>query len=194
MASINVSPQTIADRIRLLTEIARDLLNRGILPEGRLILREARIALAVRGYFLLNRAYKDWRIPDGHFTERPKIAALQCTTIARLQPFLPINPLNAVDVAEARCNEILACTYALSILEVEFKPNTPEKIDFFLRLLDIISKATVETIEPFLVDVNHQIERPLDEYTLAIHSGDKLVINSLISIFELISTKGELLK
>ena len=31
----------------------------------------------------------------------------------------------------------------------------------------------------------------LNEYTLIIHKDDKLVINSLISIFELISDKGQ---
>jgi hypothetical protein len=45
-------------------------------------------------------------------------------------------------------------------------------------------------LEPYVVDIDMQCVRPLEEYTLVIHKEDKLVINSLISIFELISEKG----
>ena len=46
----------------------------------------------------------------------------------------------------------------------------------------------METLEPFIADINRGVKRPLEDYTLAIHRQDRLVINSLISIFELIST------
>jgi hypothetical protein len=188
-----VSEQIVSERSNLLREIAQLMLDSGVLPPDRIILRQGRIPLLTRGYFLLNRAYKDWRIPDGHFTERPKIAAIQCMAIARFEPFTPVFPNNAVNIAEYRCNEIFACSYAMGILGKSFVPNTPEKIDFWLRLLDVISEATVETLEPYIVDVNHEIKRPLAEYTMPIHPADKLVLNSLISIFELISDKSKLL-
>jgi hypothetical protein len=97
----------------------------------------------------------------------------------------------ASTTAEARCNEIFALTYALAILERTFLPDTSEKRDFWLRLLDIIAEADIETLEPYVVDIDMGCTRPLDEYTLVIHKDDKLVINSLISIFELISDKGQ---
>ena len=45
-----------------------------------------------------------------------------------------------------------------------------------------------KTLEPFIADINREVKRPLEDYTLAIHGRDNLVINSLISIFELIRT------
>ena len=191
MAGFYVSEQEISERAELLSDIATGLLNDGILPDDRVVLRGARIPYLARGYFLLNKAYKQWRISDGHYTENPKIAALQAATIIRFQPFRPLYPTQAATITEARCNEIFALAYGLGILERDFHPDTPQKADFWLRLLDIISEADIETLEPYVVDINMRCERPLEEYTLAVHKDDKLVINSLISIFELVSDKGQ---
>jgi hypothetical protein len=76
-------------------------------------------------------------------------------------------------------------------LEREFTPDTPEKRDFWLRLLDILSQADIESLEPYVVDIDMSCVRDLEEYTLVILNEDKLIINSLISIFELISDKGQ---
>ena len=190
-----VSPERISERVQLLTDIGQALQTNGIIPASTVAFRENRLLPMVRGYFLLNEAYKNWRIEDSHNTEKPKIAALQAVVIARFQPFLPHDPSNARTLAEARCNEIFALTYASSILERTFDPNTPEKRDFWLRLLDIIAGSSAQTLEPFYQDVAMQIDRPLEDYTIAILTQDKVAINSLISIFELISGKGaELLK
>jgi hypothetical protein len=188
------SETKISERVEFLLNVAQDLIERGILPDDKLILHEGRVRLAVESYFLLNKAYKKWRINSGHHTEKPKIAALQATTIARIQPFIPIHHANAESLAEARCNEIFALTYAFAILEKDFNPNTPPKKDLTLRLLDIISASEVEAIEPYILDTNLEIKRKLDEYTLAIPPSDKHKINSLITIFELISAKGDALK
>lgn len=190
MSGFYVSETDISERARLLADIAKGLLTDGILPDDRVVLREARIPYLARGYFLLNKAYKQWRISDGHYTELPKIAALQAATIIRFQPSRPLHVGEANSTGEARCNEIFACAYALAILECQFLPDTLEKRDFWLRLLDILSEADIETLEPYVADIDMKCVRPLEEYILAIHKNDKLVINSLISIFELISYKG----
>ena len=174
-------------------KIGRALQDRSILPKNSIIFRENKVLPMVRGYFLLNKSYKDWRIHAKHNTEKPKIAALQSVVIRRFQPFLPVDPSNARSIAEARCNEIYALTYAMSILETSFVPDTPEKRDFWLRLLDIIADSSVVTLEPYFQDLKYQVERELNQYTVAIQPQDKLAINSLISIFELISAKGALL-
>jgi hypothetical protein len=184
------SEKEISDRITLLTDIARSLQTAGIIPKT-VLLREARIAPMVRGYYLLNKAYKDWRIHDDHYTEKPKIGALTAVVINRFQPFLPLTPADVQTTAEARCNEIYALTYALSIIEKSLLPDTPEKLDFWHRLLEIITGSSVVTLEPYFQDVRFQITRSLGQYTLAIQPQDKLSINSLISIFELISVKGQ---
>ena len=157
-------------------------------------MRGGRFPYISEGYFLLNRAYKDWRMPDGHFTERPKIAALQCVTISRYQPFFPlIVPVDEANIGVIKCNEIFALSYALGILEISFKPDSNEKVDFWLRLLDVISAASCQTLEAYSVDRSFGIERPLEEYDhliTNIHPDDKPIINALISIFELMSAKG----
>ena len=132
-------------------------------------------------------------MPDGHFTEFPKIAALQCVTISRFQPFFPLkHPVDDSNIALAKCNEILAFTYAMGILETTFVPDTPQKIVFWLRVLDVITETSAQTIEAYTVDRELGINRPLGEYEhsiTTIHDDDKLAINSLICIFELISGK-----
>lgn len=194
MSDFYVSETEISERIELLSDIARSLQTAGIVPKT-VVFREARIAPMVRGYFLLNKAYKLWRIHPEHNTEKPKIGALTAVVINRFQPFLPLKPANVLTTPEARCNEIYALTYALSIIEKPFQPDTPEKLDFWHRVLEIITGSSVVTLEPYFQDVKFQISRKLSEYTLAIQPQDKLAINSLISIFELISIKGvELLK
>jgi hypothetical protein len=77
----------------------------------------------------------------------------------------------------------------MGIFEKRFAPDTPEKVDFWLRLLDIITATSAQSIEAYTVDREMGIDRPLNEYETEIHQDDKLAINSLISIFELISKK-----
>ena len=188
MSIFYITEKAIARRAALLLDIARELLESGTLPAHRIILREPRIRLLTEGYFLLNKAYKDWRIPAGHSNEKIRIAALQALTITQFQPFVPVDPTDARDLTEARCNEIFALVYALVMMDAGVHLGAPEKIDLWLRILDILADARVETLEPFIADINREVKRPLEDYTLAIHGRDNLVINSLISIFELIRT------
>ena len=188
MSKFYITEKAIARRATLLRDVARELLESGTLPPHRIILRKPRIRLLTEGYFLLNKAYKDWRIPEGHSNEKIRIAALQALTITQFQPFVPVDPSDARDLAEARCNEIFALVCALAMMDVRIQLGATEKIDLWLRVLDILADATVETLEPFIADINRGAKRPLEDYTLAIHRQDRLVINSLISIFELIST------
>jgi hypothetical protein len=112
--------------------------------------------------------------------------------ISRLQPFFPVQvPVDPIDIGVIKCNEIFACSYALGVIERDFRPDTPQKIDFWLRLLDIISASSCETIEPYIVDKKLEIRRPLEDYHLSVLERDKPIINSLISIFELLSKKGD---
>lgn len=190
MSSFYASEKAVTERAYLLRDVARELLDSGALPADRVVLREPRIRLLTQGYFLLNRAYKDWRIPAGHSNEKIRIAALQAVAIVRFQPFIPVDPANAQDLAEARCNEIFALAYALGMLGCKLALDGPGKVDLWLRVLDIMTEATVETLAPFIADINRQAERPLEDYALTLHARDKLVVNSLISIFELVSNSN----
>jgi hypothetical protein len=114
--------------LRTNSNISRVRSKSGSIPKDRVTLAEHRIPLIADAYFLLNRAYKDWRISDGHFTERPKIAALQAIVIARLQPFFPSEyPVDEADIGIVKCNEIYAFSYGMGILEKSFTADTPEK-------------------------------------------------------------------
>jgi len=190
-----VSQTTITERTALLLEHAHELLRSNAIPMDRVDLAENRIPLISESYFLLNRAYKDWRMPDGHYTEPPKIAALQSVVISRLQPFFPSKlPVDETDVGVIKCNEIFAFSYAMGILERSFRPDNPEKIDFWLRLLDVITSSSCETLEPYIVNKKLQIDLPLTEYSTSISSvlaRDKPALNSLMCIFELLSAKGD---
>jgi hypothetical protein len=188
LSSFYASEKAVNERAKLLRDVARELLDSGTLPADRVVLREPRIRLLTQGYFLLNKAYKDWRIPAGRSNEKIRIAALQAVTIVRFQPFIPLDPTKAKDLAEARCNEIFALAYALGMLGCKLVLDGPGKVDLWLRVLDIMAEATVETLDPFIADINRQAQRPLEDYALTLHTRDKLVINSLISIFELVST------
>ncbi len=195
MSAFYASEKAIAERANLLRDVARELLDSGALPADRIALREPRIRLLTHGYFLLNKAYKDWRLPAGHSNEKIKIAALQAVAIARFQPFLPLDPANARSLAEARCNEIFALVYGLGMLECKLMLDSPAKVDLWLRVLDIIAAAaTVETLDPFIADINRQTQRPLEDYAPTLHPHDKLVIISLISIFELVANMPDPLR
>ena len=186
----------ISERTELLLEHARELLATNSIPSDRVDLAEHRIPLISEGYFLLNRAYKDWRMPDGHFTEYPKIAALQGVVIARLQPFFPSKlPVEENDIGIIKCNEIFAVSYGMGIIKKKFDPDTPEKIDFWLRMLDVVTSSSCETIEPYIVDKKYQINRPLKDYPMnAVLERDKPAISSLMCIFELLSDKGDIIR
>lgn len=193
MDTFYVQSEAIEQRSDLLLNHAKDLLNSGVLPSDKVDLRDYRLKHIAEGYFLLNKAYKGWRISDGHRTEPPKIAALQCVTISRYQPFFPLHtPVDEADPALAKPNEIFAFSYALGILDVSFDANTPEKVDFWLRILDVISSCSAQTLEPYTTDINLAIYRDLSEYESTIkrvHPDDHPAINALISIFELMSDK-----
>jgi hypothetical protein len=187
--------ERVSQRAQLLLEHAKDMVSAGTLPADLVDMREYRFKNISEGYFLLNEAYKSWRISDGHNTERPKIAALQCVAIARYQPFFPlVHPVNEADPAAAKPNEMFALSYALGILEIDFVPNSPARRDFWLRLLDVISSASAQTLEGYSNDQTHQIDQPLENYVRQmrekkIHPDDRAAISSLICIFELLSAK-----
>jgi len=176
-------------RIQFFQEIAEESFINGIFPEDIILLRRSRIPLVVRGYFILNQCYKNWRIKDQHWTEVPKIAALQSIAIMTFEPFRPLHLDNVTTVAEAKCNEMYAVHCAAAILGVPINPEISVKRDFWLRLLDVLTDARCQTLEPFRIDINLQISRPDSDYHRVIHDIDRPVINSLISIFELLSDK-----
>ncbi len=123
LAPFYVPENTISERADLLRSLAVELLETGTLPKTLLDFRPRRFRYISEGYFLLNKAYKDWRMPDGHFTERPKIAALQCVTISRFQPFFPLqDPVDEANVSVVKCNEIFAFTYAMGIFGKKICP------------------------------------------------------------------------
>jgi hypothetical protein len=190
LGAFYVSDKIISDRARYLITVAESLATEGILAASDgLILRRSRIPLLTRGYFLLNLAFKDWRIPDGHFTEKPKIAALTCVAIQQFEPFIPPDPANTVDLQQCRCNAIYAFACAMGILEKQFSPSNDQQRDLWLRILDIIHDSSAETLAPFIKDIDERVDRPLDQYALEMHPMDMLAVNSLISIFELLSNK-----
>jgi hypothetical protein len=104
-------------------------------------------------------------------------------SIATFEPFRPINTTNVQTVAEARSNEIYAVACAAAILEIQIDAHV--KRDFYLRLLDVLSSCRSETLEPYVVDVDLQIDRPINGYVGDVHDNDKFRLDSLITIFEL---------
>lgn len=187
MTGFYISEKAVEERVTILRDIARALLTSGTLPADRLTLREGRIPLLTQGYFLLNKAYKDWRIPTGQSNELARIAALQAVAIARFQPFMPLAPQAASDLAEVRCNEIFALVAGLGFLQKTLRLSSPDRIDFWLRVLDVVAAARAFTLDPFIADIDRGAVQPLDAYVLSIHPQDELVINSLVSIFELVA-------
>jgi hypothetical protein len=179
----------IAERATFLRDIANDLFAGGVFDEKKILLRGGRLPLLAQAYFILNECYKNWRIAPGHFTEIPKIAALQSLAILTLEPFRPIDNTNVVTVAEARCNEIFALAAAGAVLGFPINPDVSVKRDFWLRLLDILSSAQCQTLEPFRVDANMQLLLSMEHYYRTVNELDKPIINCLICIFELLSDK-----
>ena len=159
-----------------------------VLPHDDVFLRRSRIPLFTKAYFILNKSYKAWRINDGHNTQAPKVAALQCLAIATLQPFRPLDWKDAKTTEEARCNEIYALVCASAALNKHIIKN---KSNFYLRLLDVLSEAKSSTLESFILDVEMGIDKPVEDYDIPFHDEDKPITNSLITIFELMSgTQG----
>ena len=187
MSGTIVDSARLSERADFLLKIAADLQSSGILPSSKIILSQPRLVLAAKAYFLLNDAFKRWRIHEGHFTETPKIAALQAFTLMKFLPFIPIYPDNATELGEGRPNEIFSVYFASAILGVEI--NTVVKKDFLYRLLDILSVCSSETLEPVIVDINFKIFKKPGDYKLKIHREDEFPINCLISIFELLADK-----
>lgn len=180
--------ETVEDRINkrapALLKIAEALVTDSALPEANIMLWPARIPLVARAYFILNETYKNWRIEDGHRTEEPKIAALQSMAIMSIPPFRPRDPTNVTTIAAARCNEIYALAAASSVIRTDIDRGTN---NFYLRLLDVLSDARSETLEPFVVDIGLGIDQDFAHYVRTVHPSDKPMINSLITIFELLS-------
>jgi hypothetical protein len=167
-----------------LLAIAETLVSEGVLSSSNIILRPTHVPIATAGYFLLNSAYKRWRIQDGHRTEAAKIAALQCMAILSIPPFKVVDRNNATTLAEARCNEIFAVAAASAVLGVSVSGGRSK--NFELRLWDILSECISQTLEPYIVDLEMKIDRPLRSYDLSFHKDDRCKINSLITIFELL--------
>lgn len=182
------------ERYDFLMEIANDLQDADVLPRSAIVLRGARLKLATHSYFVLNDAYHRWRIEDGHYTQPPKIVALQCLCVLRMQPFLPLDFRDVHSVAEARANEIFCLAYACAVLGVDMNELSVDSKDRWLRILDILNRSNCETIELVVETANQRIIRKRNEYHLAIIDSDKAYIDALITIFELLSDNAKLRK
>jgi hypothetical protein len=180
-----------SERAGYYTQIAHDLQTLGVLPPERIYLRPERVKVAVRAYFILNEAYHKWRIEDGHNTLAPKIAALQCMCFVEIEPFGLLEPNNAQTIGEARANAIYALACACSILGVKANDVQGQNKDQWLRILDVLRMCRCDTIQMFIEDINMSIQKTFDEYDLKIVESDKFNINTLITIFELLSQRGD---
>ncbi|MFT3673611.1 hypothetical protein [Aestuariivirga sp.] len=185
------SDEEIRARENLLREIADELISTGVISDKGVIFRSNLLKSVAESYFLLNDAYKRWRIVDGHRTHPAKAAALTCLVIARLQPFLPRDPNNARTLQQARANEIYALACAGVFLGTDLKGH---RIDVYLRLTDVLAAYSCETIEPYIVDRSVDNNRELSTYELKILEQDKLPINTLITIFEFASEPQNIIK
>ena len=176
------SKKTIGGRAEYLRGIGHSLIDDGVLSDKSLIFRTNRVTILTDAYFLLNEAYKGWRISKGHHTQPPKIAALTCMAIATLQPFLPKNPETAKTFQQARGNEIYALACASAIMGITLHSG---KRDIYLRLLDVLSQCNCHTVEPLIVDRATENNRELSTYKLKMLDKDKFQIDCLITIFEM---------
>ncbi len=178
----------IQERTAFVRSLAEDFYA-NVVPQDKVILRTAHIDLSIRGYFILSECFKKWRIKDSHNTEPAKIAALTACAIASFRPFRPLHLQNADTTVEARCNEMFAAYAASAIVGTNLDFTSPGWKDFWFRVFDILETWDGETLEPYRVDVNHSIGRPLEVYFRTMHGRDQNSLNSLICIFELLSGK-----
>jgi len=183
-----VDARRFSEREGFLTSIGEELLRPSVHRGDLIVFRIGRMSLLTEAYFILNECYKSWRIKPGHFTEEPKIAALTCAAIMKIVPFRPQTMNMARTVGEFKCNEIYALNCAAAFLAVPLA-STDFKDDFWLRLLDILSDVKCRTLDQFVADVNSGAKKDMSSYLGEIDPRDHLEINSLITIFELLSSK-----
>ena len=176
-------------RCRVYEKIADALIQDGLLPSSDVVLRAGRIPLFVDGYFILNHAYKKWRIQEEHLTQHEKIAALTAMAIMTFRPFRPASEL-ASTRAQAKANEIYALTCASSVLGASLRVNVDAESNLMARIIDVVAQGHSQTLESFVQDKNLQISRDVQTYDLEILEADKLVLNSLVSIFELLPKRA----
>jgi len=172
-------------RAPVLVAIAERLVAEEAIPADRVVLLGKRVPIATAAYMILNDTYKRWRIQDGHWTEPPKIAALQAMAIMTILPFRPLYPDYVQTIAEARCNEVFAATVASAILGTDVVEG--KSVNFGARLLDMLSECRSETLEAYVTDLNEGIDSPLEHYVRSVHAADRFKINALVTIFELAS-------
>jgi hypothetical protein len=110
----------------------------------------------------------------------------------RIEPFRLLEPDNALTIAESRPNEIFSVAVASAMLRINVGELTRERTDQWLRILDLLSSYTCETIELVIQNANYQIKREREEYRLDILEVDKPRIDSLITIFELLMENSKL--
>jgi hypothetical protein len=189
LAPFYVSDAEIDERAGFLNEVAETLFAGGAFSHDRILYKAGRIPYLTRGYYLLNEAFKVWRMEPDHRTEPYKVAALLSMSIATFQPVVPIFAADAQTRTEARPNELYALACASVVLGTTINPNDPETRDFWLRILDILKDAVSATIEPYRVDVGLESARPLSDYKLVLQDVDKPKINALVCLFELIGGK-----
>jgi hypothetical protein len=189
-----VDASEVSARTDFYAEIAEDLIASGRIPLDEVIFRAGRLPILVNGYFILNEAYKKWRISDTHRTQHEKIAALTCLSISTFKPFRPLDFGDVRTFAQDRANEMFALACASMIIGADLRFGTGRKSNLMYRIMDIIEASECVTLEPYIQDLNLDIRKRIDEYDLDIKEEDKLAINSLISIFELIPQESRLRK
>lgn len=174
----------VSERSSFLLLVAKDMLSAGVFPAGSVAIREERIPLVARAYFHLSDSYKSLRIKEDHFTELSKIAALQCVAIMKIEPFYSLDPTNAVNMAQAKPNELFAI-YAASIV-IKVPINEAVKEDFMFRLLDIMSGCDSLTLEGYRNRDNLEDYDDIDDFLLQLDPQDMVIIDCLICLFEML--------
>jgi hypothetical protein len=139
-------------------------------------------------YFSLNRAYKCWRVVEGHNTQPAKIAAL--TTVA----IMLVRPILSVDGSESRelfySNPFFALQTGCGIIRANMdalKEDTTLRIAGWLDTIRINSaNSSISTIKTCIA-ANEFLR--IEDAPVELNPQEVVTIDMIVSMFELIEQK-----
>jgi hypothetical protein len=141
-------------------------------------------------YFSLNRAYKLWRVVDGHNTQPAKIAALTAASIMLARPIYSAGGVETPALFYA--NPYLALLAGCGVVDAKFdslKEDTTLRIANWLDTLRINSSG--QAISTIKTCIRSGEFLKVEDTAIVLEAKEVIALDMLVSTFELVQSVGQ---
>jgi hypothetical protein len=167
---------------------ANDLKQKFDFESSGLAIDEEAVKVSAKLYFSINRAYKAYRMKDGHNTRPAKIAGLTAASFMMVRPIFSTNQSESNELYYA--NPFLGILCGAGIVNADFnliEPDTMMRISVWMDQLRL--QGARDLVNRIVTCMRAKEFLPLEEAVLVLTPTEVIQLDMFVAIFELIEIK-----